>query len=84
MLAIAHIANGAVRFFGHDLAFLSVGSDDLPGVQRWYFTFSQAAWESGVSRILGGIHWWSGNLYGLSIAADIGDEVVDSLLQPLD
>jgi membrane-associated phospholipid phosphatase len=43
----------------------SVGSDDLPGVLRTYRSFSEAAWESGMSRIYGGIHYLSANLNGL-------------------
>ncbi len=51
--------------FDRDGVPFSVGSDDLPNVRRSYSSFSEAAWESGLSRIYGGIHYWSGNISGL-------------------
>ena len=52
-------------FFHRDRVAFTVGSDDLPGVVRFYDSFSEAALESGMSRIYGGIHFMSANLYGL-------------------
>jgi hypothetical protein len=53
----------------------TVGSDDLPGVLRSYKNFWDAAHESGVSRLYGGIHFWSANENGLSCGAAIGREI---------
>lgn len=69
--------------FGRDKVAFAVGSDDLPGVVRWYESFSQAAIESGSSRIFGGIHFWSGNVQGLEAGARIGDWVVRHVMRPL-
>lgn len=67
-------------FFGRDRIRFSVGSDDLPGVVRHYRSFSHAAEESGMSRIFGGIHFMSANVYGLESGANVGEHVVRNLL----
>jgi membrane-associated phospholipid phosphatase len=77
----AAVALAAV--FGRDHVRFAVGSDDLPGVQRSFRSFSQAASESGLSRILGGIHFWSANVNGLDSGAEIGRWVVDHELRRL-
>jgi len=69
-------------FFGSDRIHFSVGSDDLPGVFRSYKSFSEAALESGLSRIYGGIHFMSANLNGLSTGAETGVYVVRNFLTP--
>lgn len=61
----------------------SVGSDDLPGVRRHYKRFSEAAWESGMSRIYGGIHFLSGNLEGLVLGDRVGRHAIASVLRPV-
>jgi hypothetical protein len=43
--------------FGSDRIPFTTTSDDLPGVQRSFASFSAAADEAGESRIYGGIHW---------------------------
>ena len=53
-----------------------------PGIHRSYQQFSEAAQESGLSRIYGGIHFMSANLYGLSTGAAVGDYVYTNLLLP--
>lgn len=69
-------------FFGTDDIEFSVGSDDLPGVVRHYPSFSAASEESGLSRLLGGIHFMSANLHGLRTGADIGEYVMSHSLLP--
>jgi hypothetical protein len=69
--------------FGSDRVHFSVGSDDLPGVRRSYGSFSEAAFESGMSRIYGGIHFPSANLHGLSTGAAVGTYVAWNFLTPL-
>ena len=70
------------HFFGTDHVPFTVGTDDLPGVYRSYQLFSEAAQESGLSRIYGGIHFMSANLYGLSTGAAVGNYVYTNLLLP--
>ena len=69
-------------FFRTDHVAFSVGSDDLPGVVRFYDSFSEAALESGMSRIYGGIHFTSANLYGLFTGGQTGAYVVRHSLRP--
>ncbi len=69
-------------FFGTDRIAFDVGSDDLPGVTRHYDSFSAAAWESGLSRIYGGIHFWSANVNGLRGGAQTARVVLESALRP--
>jgi membrane-associated phospholipid phosphatase len=59
----------------------TVGSDDLPGVRRSYRSFTEAAWESGLSRIYGGIHYMSANVNGLITGWQTGRYVTDNLLR---
>ncbi|MBK8097067.1 MAG: phosphatase PAP2 family protein [Planctomycetes bacterium] len=59
----------------------SAGSDDLPGVRRSYTSFTGAAWESGISRIYGGIHFWSANVNGLLGGWHVGQWAVDHKLR---
>lgn len=58
-------------------------SDDAPGISRPYPDFRTAAAESGMSRIYGGIHFWSANEQGLKAGGDIGKDVVNRWLQPV-
>lgn len=69
-------------FYGTDEMRFTLGSDDLPGVQRHYSRFSEAAQESGMSRIYGGIHFMSANLRGLGLGTAVGDYVYQNLLLP--
>jgi len=71
-------------FFGSDRIRFSVGSDDLPGVRRSYRSFSEAARESGLSRVYGGIHFMSANIHGLSTGAAVGMYVSWNLLPRID
>lgn len=69
-------------FFHRDRIAFSVGSDDLRGVIRSYDSFSDAALESGMSRIYGGIHFRSANLHGLLSGAQTGVYVTRHVLRP--
>jgi hypothetical protein len=75
-------ASVLARFFGTDAVPFVVGSDDLPGVYHSYQLFSEAAQESGLSRIYGGIHFMAANLNGLSTGAAVGDYVFANFLLP--
>lgn len=71
-------------FFGtDDIAFTTPG-DGLPDVERSYTSFSQAADESGRSRIYGGIHFEYANQDGLRSGRDLGEFVSETLLQEID
>jgi membrane-associated phospholipid phosphatase len=70
--------------FGTDSMSFSVGSDDIPNYHRFYTSFSQAAQESGISRILGGIHFSSANVYGLSMGAAVGNWLVSRVMTPVE
>jgi hypothetical protein len=71
------------RFFRSDVAPFTAPSDDLPGVTRSYLRFSDAAIESGLSRIYGGIHFPSANVYGLQVGAEVGREVCNRRMRRL-
>ena len=49
---------------------------------RFYDSFSDAALESGVSRVYGGIHFLSANLHGLISGAEAGAYVARHYLRP--
>lgn len=66
-------------FFGDDVSF-SIPSQELPGVSRSYGSFSQAAQESGISRIFGGVHVLSSDQDGLAAGIAVADYVVDNAL----
>ncbi len=70
-------------FFGTDDIAFQTSSDGLPGVTRSYDSFSQAADESGKSRVYGGIHWQFSNADGLSTGRAVGEHVADNLLKTL-
>lgn len=71
------------RFFDEDDFSFTIGNEDLPGVERSYSSFADAAAESGKSRIYGGIHFQSANKYGLKSGNNIGRYVSKNLLQPV-
>lgn len=79
----AAAATVLARVLGTDKVPFRVGSDDLPGVRRQYRRLSEAAWESGMSRIYGGIHFFSGNIEGLHAGQRTGAHVFDNTLRPL-
>jgi hypothetical protein len=69
--------------FGKDNVRFTVGSDDLPNVRRHYRSFSEAALESGMSRIFGGIHFMSANLWGLFTGYQSGIYAAEHTLRRL-
>jgi membrane-associated phospholipid phosphatase len=70
------------QFYGTDRIRFTTGSDGLPGVQRTYRTLSSAAWESGMSRVYGGIHFMSANIQGLASGVKIGHHAYRNFLRP--
>jgi membrane-associated phospholipid phosphatase len=68
-------------FFGSDDIAFTTESEDLPGVVRSFSSFSAAAVEAGISRIYGGIHFFSANEAGLSSGAALGAYVSANFLR---
>jgi membrane-associated phospholipid phosphatase len=69
-------------FFGNDAFNFTVTSDGLPGVQRSFTSFSQAAQEAGQSRIYGGIHWQFDNTAGLATGRALAEQIFYNNLTP--
>jgi PAP2 superfamily/CARDB len=61
--------------YGDDTSF-NITSQELPGVSRSYQSFTQAAAESGMSRIYGGVHFQSANIDGLATGNAIANDVL--------
>ncbi len=79
------------RFFGTDLVRFQTCSTSLPPesrcggpspVIRSYRSFSEAASENGLSRILVGFHFRKAVLEGIEHGRRIGDRAVDRFLRP--
>jgi membrane-associated phospholipid phosphatase len=68
------------KLFGNHVHFSS-SSDALPGVQRTFTSFLQAAQEAGQSRIYGGIHFQFDNQDGLATGTAVGTWVVRHFLK---
>jgi hypothetical protein len=66
--------------FGSDFGFGDKGDKTINSL-RTYENFAQAADESGMSRIFGGIHFMSANLDGLSSGRNLGNYVVQNFLK---
>lgn len=64
-------------FFGN-ISF-TTSSVGLPGVSRFFDSFTQAANEAGISRIYGGIHFQSANEDGLAAGRALGNYVTKIL-----
>ncbi len=70
-------------FYGTDDIVFTTTSDGLPGVERTYTSFSQAAEEAGMSRIYGGIHFEYSNTTAIEMGKAIAKLVVEGNLQPI-
>ncbi|MEG3859450.1 M10 family metallopeptidase C-terminal domain-containing protein [Microcoleus sp. herbarium12] len=66
--------------FGADFGFADKGDKSVNSL-RTFENFAQAADESGISRIYGGIHFMSANLDGLSAGRNVGNYVVQNFLK---
>jgi hypothetical protein len=67
--------------YGNDFAF-SVTSPALPGVERQFVSFSEAAEEASVSRIYNGNHTRIDQVAGEDLGRDVADFVLHNDLQP--
>jgi hypothetical protein len=68
--------------FGNDFLFSNSGDPTEHLAPRHFTSFDQAAREAGMSRIYGGIHFLSDNVYGLQVGGEIGKYVVEHELLP--
>ncbi|MEG4209415.1 chemotaxis protein CheB [Microcoleus sp. S13_B4] len=66
--------------FGSDYAFGDRG-DRSVNTLRTFDNFSEAADESGMSRLYGGIHFMSANVDGLSAGRKVGNYVIQNFLK---
>jgi hypothetical protein len=66
--------------FGSDFGFGDKGDRSVNSL-RTYQNFSEAADESGMSRLYGGIHFMSANVDGLSSGRKVGNYVVQNFLK---
>ncbi|MEG4068729.1 phosphatase PAP2 family protein [Microcoleus sp. Pol11C2] len=64
---------------GSDFGFADRG-DRTVNTLRTFENFSEAADESGMSRLYGGIHFMSANVNGLSVGRNVGNYVVENFL----
>ncbi|MBD0307203.1 MAG: chemotaxis protein CheB, partial [Microcoleus sp. T1-bin1] len=66
--------------FGSDFGFADKGDRSVNSL-RTYQNFSEAADESGISRLNGGNHYMSDNVDGLSAGRNVGNYVVQNFLK---
>jgi membrane-associated phospholipid phosphatase len=71
-------------FFQTDDVSFTLPSEDPAVAARSFTSFSQAAIESAVSRLYGGIHWSFDNNVGLSAGTALGQYVAGNFLQPVE
>ncbi|WP_217385551.1 Ig-like domain-containing protein [Dolichospermum sp. UHCC 0259] len=67
---------------GNNVSF-TTNSLGIPGVDRQFDNFTDAANEAGISRIYGGIHFNSANVEGLATGRSVGNYVLQNLLAPI-
>jgi hypothetical protein len=71
-------------FFGTDNIAFTLPCQNPAFPARSFTSFSQAAEESAVSRLYGGIHWSFDNNAGLDVGNAIGQYVVANFLRPVE
>jgi hypothetical protein len=69
------------RFFGNNEDF-AVTSEVLPGVERTFTSFSDAADEASLSRIYAGQHFRFDQVAGEQLGTQIADYVTTNFLVP--
>ena len=62
---------------------LTVRSDELPGVERHFTSFSQAAAENARSRIYLGVHWSYDDVQGRALGRNVADHLFAARFAPL-
>ena len=69
-------------YFGEDAQF-SVASDGMPGVVRYFSSFSSALDEVKNARVFGGIHFRTACNVGQTLGSAVGDYIVGHALLPI-
>jgi hypothetical protein len=69
-------------YFGEDTQF-SVASDGMPGVVRYFSSFSSALDEVKNARVFGGIHFRTACNDGQTLGSAVGDYIVGHALLPI-
>ena len=69
-------------YFGEDTQF-SVSSDGMPGVVRYFSSFSMALQEIKNARVFGGIHFRTACDDGQALGTEIGDYILGHTLLPV-
>jgi hypothetical protein len=69
-------------FYGTNDVHFSLTSDELPGVTRYYTSFSQASYENAISRVYLGVHFWFDEAAGMTAGAAVGNDVFRSVMTP--
>lgn len=70
-------------FYGTDNISFDIPSQELPGVARYYGSFSQAAQEDADSRLYGGVHIEAATIDGVQVGRNIGSFVFNNFLTPV-
>ena len=84
-----HSVNGAAmaevlaRFFGTDAVGFSTSSTTLPGVTRFFASFSEAAEENADSRVYFGFHFRHAVMEGLKLGTKVGRFTFTHYLKPV-
>ncbi len=79
----AAAASVLTSLYGDHFTFTDRGDPTENLTPRHYSSFEAAAQEAGISRIYGGIHFMSDNVYGLQVGGEVGQYVVEyELLAP--
>jgi membrane-associated phospholipid phosphatase len=69
--------------FGNHFSYSDAGGPTENLAPRHFSSFDLAAQEAGMSRIFGGIHFMSDNIYGLQVGGEVGQYVAQDELLPL-
>jgi hypothetical protein len=82
--AVISAAGAAVliSFFHHDRLSFQVTSEVMPGVERAFDSFSDAAQEATLSRIFAGVHFSFDLTHGQRLGRQVAEFVVDNFLTP--
>ncbi|MDZ8108305.1 MAG: phosphatase PAP2 family protein [Nostoc sp. DedQUE12a] len=70
-------------FYGTDNISFNIPSQELPGVARYYSSFSQAAQEAADSRIYGGVHIEAATVDGVAVGRNVASSVFNNFLTPV-
>jgi hypothetical protein len=70
-------------FYGTDDISFDIPSQELPGVARYFSSFSQLAQEDADSRLYGGVHIDSATVDGVQVGKNVGSFVFNNYLTPV-